>query len=325
MAKIVCKKIKIKMHSEETIKFKNFTWVNVVSPTEEMLGNMAKRYDFHHLVVEDIISENQRSKIDEYEKYLFIVLHFPIINKRKKQIDIAEVDFVVGKNFFITLHEGQIEAVDAFFEKCRDSLKSRRDYMSKGTGYVFYEILDQTFDSMFPVVDDLEKGIFRVEKELFIYDRSEDQRDKLRDILLIKKDILSLRRVVGPQRQVIPQIEHKYSRFLENNLDIYFDNVVDKVEKIWSNLEDLKELVGSVHEINESIISHNTSNIIRILTVFSVIMMPLTVITGLYGMNVNLPLAQQGGGNPFNFVLIILFMLTVAGGMLYFFHRKKWL
>lgn len=313
------------MHAEQTVKYKNFTWINVLSPTEEMLENIGARYGFHHLVVEDILSENQRSKIDEYDKYLFIVLHFPVYNKRRKHIEIAEIDVVIGRNFFITIHEGDIPVIDNFFQKCRDKLKYRREYMSKGAGYVFYEILDQAFDAMFPVVDNLEKGIFRVEKELFIYERSEDQRDKLRDILLIKKDILALRRVVGPQRQVIPQIEHKYSRFLNENLDIYFDNVVDKVEKIWSNLEDLKELVGSVHEINESIISHNTSNIIRVLTVFSVIMMPLTVITGLYGMNVNLPFGQQAGGHPYSFYIVLSLMVVVAGGMLYFFHKKKWL
>lgn len=309
------------MHSEETVKYKNLTWINVLNPTAEMVANMAKRFDFHHLVVEDILSVNTRAKIDEYSKYLFIVLHFPVFNKRRKQIEVAEVDVVVGKNFFITLHEGEVAAVDSVFAQCRDTLKIRRDFMGKSSGYVFYEILDQAFDAMFPVVENLEKDIFRVEKELFIYEKSEDQRDKLRDILVIKKDVLAMRRVVGSQRQVIPQIEHKRSRFLAQNLDVYFDNVVDKVEKTWSNLEGLKDLVASVHEINETIISHNTSNIIRVLTVFSVIMMPLTVITGLYGMNLDLPLLNT----EWNFWLVIMIMALVAGGMLFFFSRKKWL
>ncbi|MBU2524909.1 magnesium/cobalt transporter CorA [Patescibacteria group bacterium] len=312
------------MHSIETIKHKNVSWINLVNPTDEMLEDLARRYKFHHLDVEDIMSENQRSKIDEYPRYLFMVLHLPIIDKKYKHVDIEEVDIFISQNYVITIHEGKSEVFKEYFEKCKESLKVKKELMGKGTGYLLYEMLDRAFDNVFPMVDQLELGVQGIEKELFAL-KQENQRDKLKDVLLLKKDIITLRRAIAPQRQVIAQLEHKHTRFLPANLEIYFDNVVDKIEKIWANLENLKELVVSVQEINESIISHNTNNIIKILTMFSVIMMPMTVITGAYGMNLNLPFGQQAGGHQWTFLLILMFMMCIAGGMLLFFKKKNWL
>jgi magnesium transporter len=143
----------------------------------------------------------------------------------------------------------------------------------------------------------------------------------LKDILNIKKNIIVFRRVIAPQRSVIAQIEHKNKKFLPESLEIYFDDVVDKIEKIWNSLENLKELVASLQETNESIISHTTNNVIKILTIFSVVMLPLTFLTGLYGMNVALPMADRTE----TFFMLTALMVLVVATMLGFFKYKKWM
>ena len=125
-----------------------------------------------------------------------------------------------------------------------------------------------------------------------------------------------------PQRAIIAQLEHKNKKFLPDNLDIYFDDIVDKIEKLWNNLENLAELVVSLHETNESIISHNTNNVIKVLTLFSVVMLPLTFITGFYGMNIDaLPFAHGDS----SFTIITGIIVGIALLMIGFFRYKKWL
>ena len=191
--------------------------------------------------------------------------------------------------------------------------------MGSTSGYLLYQIIDEMFGACFPLldqlsieVDDLEKGVFELE----------NPKDMLKDILSLKKDIINYRRIIIPQRTLVAQLEHKNKKFLPEDLDVYFDDVVDKVEKLFNNLETLWDIVTSLHETNESILSHNTNNIIKILTIFSVIMLPLTFVTGLYGMNVvGLPLAD----NPLAFAGIAGILILIVFTMLIFFRFKRWM
>ena len=126
---------------------------------------------------------------------------------------------------------------------------------------------------------------------------------------------------MAPQRGVVAQIEHKNKKFLPHSLEVYFDDAVDKIEKIWSSLENMKELIESLQDTNESIISHTTNNVIKILTVFSVVMLPLTFLTGLYGMNVALPGAESGA----IFMVLTGVMIGIVLTMLGFFKYKRWI
>lgn len=303
----------------EKLKFlkNNFTWIAINHPEEKELDYLQRTYKFHHLDLEDILSENQRPKIDEYVDYLFIVLQLPIKTSRKKHIETDEIDIFIGQNFVVTIHYNN-PIIKKLFSECQKKPSIKEEFMSKGSGYFLYKIVDELFESNFPMIDDIGRQINEMEKEVF---DPEHSRDRLKDILILKKDIINFRRIIMPERGIIAQLEHKNKKFIPEDLDVYFDDIVDKIEKIWNNLENLQELVLSIQETNESIISHNTNNIIRILTVFSVIMLPMTVITGFYGMNVDLPLAEKN-----NTVLMILGLMTAIGtGMIAYFRYKRWL
>ncbi|PIR55266.1 magnesium and cobalt transport protein CorA [Candidatus Peregrinibacteria bacterium CG10_big_fil_rev_8_21_14_0_10_36_19] len=302
------------------IKFaeSDLTWISLNDPTEAELASLRKTYKFHHLDLEDCLSETQRPKIDDYDNYLFIVLQAPKRKGRKGQVVMDEIDIFIGQNFIVTVHDHNT-IINKVFENCRKSKKIRSDYMSKGSGYLLYMIVDDIFEAGFPLLDDLSKQVNELEVEVFHRDYS---KDRLKDILLLKKDIINFRRIIMPQRAIIAQLEHKNKKFLPENLDVYFDDIVDKIEKMWNSLENLQELTASLQETNESIISHNTNNVIKILTIFSVIMLPLTFITGFYGMNVNgLPFAQSGS----SVAIISSIFVTVAIVMVAYFRYKKWI
>lgn len=296
----------------------SFAWYTINNPDEKALAHLKRLHKFHPLDLDDCRSEIQRPKIDDYESYLFIVLHVPIKSPRKKRIETSEIKIFVSQNFVITLHNDN-PIITKLFESCKKKRKFKEEYMQKGTGYFLYKLIDDLFAAGLPLMDELSKMVNEMEGDVFDRDYSQDH---LRDILLLKKDIINFRRIIMPQRTIIAQLEHKNKKFLPENLDVYFDDVVDKIEKLWSSLENLQELTASLQETNESIISHNTNNIIKILTIFSVFMLPLTFLTGFYGMNVdNLPFAAT----QYPVQIVSGIMVLVAVSMLIFFRYKKWL
>ena len=296
------------------IKFENLTWICIENASFEDIQKIEKKFKFHHLDLEDCLEENQRSKIDKYPDYNFIILHLPRFKGRgKKYISSLELNIFVGEDYLITLHDGN-NRLNELFNLCKNNKEYRSEFMAEGSGYLLYNILNDLFEKSFILVDDLTRNLNNLEKEVFTVS---SDKDMLKDILRLKKDIINFRRIIFPQRSLLAQLEHIKFSNLDSDLEIYFDNIVDKIEKIYSTLESLKELVESVHQTNEAMMAQKTNNVIRVLTVFSVIMLPLTLISGIFGMNVNLPNQDFGS--------IIISMCFLLFLMLIFFKRKGWL
>ncbi len=306
--------MKTQMQTIDTGKLK---WINIPAPSQGDIDTLEKAYDFHHLDLEDCLTENQRAKIDRYDDYRFLILHLPTIQAKTKRIVYIELDIFISEDFLICLHNGH-GYLNELFEQAQNDEGVVKEYMSSGTGFLLYNILNDTFEALFKMVDDLTRETNKIEKEVF---QAENNRDMLKDILLLKKDIINFRRIILPQRTVIAQLEHMSFSQQDGDLEVYFDNVVDKIEKIYATLENLYELVESLHQTNESIIFHNTNNVIKVLTVFSVVMLPLTFVTGFYGMNVNLPMQHA----PNSVLFIAGLMLLILGSMLAYFKYKNWI
>jgi len=302
----------------QKIKLKNssFVWYDLNTLGEEEIAFLKKNFKFHHLDLEDLMGETQRPKIDEYNDYMFIIINVPI--KKNKIIKKSQIYFFISDKFIISIHEKN-NILDKIVKKVQKSEKSRKDYIENGVGYLFYMILDDLFESNFPLIDEMEKQITYLEEEVFTTSKGYD---RLKEILTLKKDIINFRRIIMPERSIVAVLNHKFEKFINKDLELYFDDVVDKVEKIWNHLENLYELVETVHETNDALISHDTNHIIKILTIVSVILMPLTFITGFYGMNVNgLPFSE----NVFATIIVSLILFLVATSMFIYFRYKKWI
>jgi magnesium transporter len=295
------------------------TWVNVVAPDLETAQALAERFGWHPLDVEDIVSKRQRPKVDDYEeeRYLFAVLHFPVFDKAVQRLNAAELDVFIGQDYLVTIPNRELLPVTRLFARCEGDEEFREQLFAKGSGRLLYEVLDDLFDYCFPILDKIGHKLDRVEDDMFELAAE----DVVRDISNVKQEIISYRKVIKPERSTLRVLERRVDRFLPEELELYFDDINDAVERIWDQLDNYKEVVEALESTNESVISHRQNDVLRLLTIISVTMLPLTVITGVFGMNVLFP--GEGTSTAFWAILGGLFATFLA--MLGFFRWKRWI
>jgi magnesium transporter len=304
----------------ETITAEGLRWVNIENPTPLDCAWLEEQFGFHALDLEDVLSRNQRPKIDEYPEYLFIVLHFPVFDRAVGRLNAGELDIFVGQNFLVTIPNQPLQPVQYLFERCRQKEELREQHFSNGSGYLLYRIVDDSFDYCFPMLRKIGNKLDAVEDQIFS-GRSEEV---VRDISNVKQEIINFRKVVRPQRTVLRDLENAKQPFLaptEGELEVYFDDIADAHERIWDMLENYKEVVEALEDTNESVISHRVNDILRFLTAISVIVLPLTLIASIWGMNVGVP----GEGDSEDFYVVVGAMLVLLVGMVAFFRRRGWL
>ena len=293
------------------------TWVHVAHPTAEEAAELATRFGFHELDVEDVLSKRQRPKIDEYPDYLFLVLHFPFYDKAIQRLNAAELDVFIGHDFLITIPNVELHPVTYLQRRCDEDPDLREELFAKGPGYLLYHILDDLFDYCFPILDKIGTKLDAIEGAIF-EERSEEV---VRDISNAKQEIIAYRKIIKPERATLRLLERSTLRFLPENLELYFDDIVDASERIWDLLDNYKEVIDGLESTNESFISHKQQYRLQLLTVVSVILLPLTLLASVFGMNVGVP--GEGSMGPF-WVLVGL-MVALGVGLLVLFRWRRWL
>jgi magnesium transporter len=301
----------------EIVEAPGLRWINIERPRPVDLAWLQERFDFHPLDYEDVLSRNQRPKVDEYDDYLFIVLHFPRYDKQVGRLNAAEVDIFVGPDYLITLPNEPLQPIEYLFERCRTSEELREQLFSKGAGYLLYKIVDDCVDSSFPMLRKIGNKLERIEEEIFEGNSAE----VVRDISNVKQEIINFRKIVRPQRSAFSDLERNKARYIADDLEIYFEDINDASERVWDMLENYKEVVEALESTNEAQIAHRTNETFRVLTAISVIVLPLTLVASIWGMNVRVPGEQSTTG----FWAIIVAMVALLGGLVYYFRRRGWL
>jgi magnesium transporter len=296
------------------------TWIHLEPPIDpETVNTLRERFGWHPLDVEDVLSKRQRPKVDDYadEGYLFGVLHFPAYDKAVQRLNAAELDFFLGPDYLVTIPNVELLPVTRLFSRVQEDPDFRQQLFDKGSGRLLYEVLDDLFDYCFPILDKIAYKLDSIEDDI------EERRSEeiVGDISKAKQEIISFRKIVKPQRPALRLLERRIERFLPEELELYFDDLVDASERIWDLLDNYKEIVEALEDTNESLISHRQNDVLRILTVFSVIILPLTLISGVFGMNVAFP----GVGTHTAFWIIVGLMVATIVGMVAFFRYKRWL
>ena len=208
--------------------------------------------------------------------------------------------------------------VSLLFRRAEESETVREHLLSRGSGRLFYEVLDDLYDYCFPILD---KIGFKLEQIDEAIGEDEGARELVTDIHKVKQEIISYRKIIKPQRPTLRQLEREIERLRPEELELYFDDLVDASERIWDLLDNYKEVVEALEDTNESLISHQQNDILYVLTIFSVVMLPLTFLTGFFGMNVHFP----GFNSPNAFWASLGLMAVTIVGMLAFFRWKRWL
>ena len=292
-------------------------WIHVQDPRLADREWLEQHYDFHPLDWEDVYSRNQRSKLDVYDDYLFIVLHFPVFEKASGRLLTAELDIFVGPDYLITFTEVALPPLHAMFERMGEREELRETTFSKGSGYLLYKIVDTNVDAAFPMLRKMGNKLDRLEDDI-LEGRSGEI---VRAISNAKQEIINFRRIVRPQRAVLRDLERTKQRYLNEEMEVYFDDISDAAERIWDTLENYKEVVEALESTNESVLSHQLNDSFRILTAASVILLPLTLIASVYGMNVPVP----GENEPFSFWVVVALMGFMLVVLTIIFRRRGWL
>jgi magnesium transporter len=293
------------------------TWVHFDSPDADTAHELAERFGWHALDVEDVLSRRQRPKIDEYPDYLFAVLHFPVYDKAIQRLNAAELDVFLAQDYLVTLPNVALLPVTRLFHRCEEDEHLREELFAKGSGRLLYEVLDDLFDYCFPILDKIGHKLDSVEDDMF----ERRAEDVVRDLSNVKQEIISYRKIIKPERTTLRLLERRVERFLPEELDLYFDDIVDGAERIWDLLDNYKEVVEGLESTNESVISHRQNDVLRVLTVFSAILLPLTLLASVFGMNVAFP----GNGTASAFWIVVAVMVAVGAALLGFFRWKRWI
>lgn len=291
-------------------------WIDLYDCSYNELNSIGEIFDFHPLALEDCLQLNPRAKIDRYDDYNFFVFHalrYFEDAEEEDEISSIELDVFMGQNYIVTIHPVALAAVGKVARVC---LKDT-DPMSRGPEYLLYRIVDNIVDDCFPIIHRLGERIDDLEDNIFL-NRGQTITE---EILALKRTVILLRKVLIPQRRIFGSINGHYSFLVnEDNVPYYLD-LVDHLDNILDNANTYRDLLNSSTETYYSIITGRTSEIITVLTIISIIMMPLTVITGFFGMNVTIP----GSGNPFYIWYIVAGMVALVASMLAFFRYRNWL
>ena len=302
----------------EQIAWGDLTWVNIESPTERETEYLAQHYPFHPLDLDDCLSRIQRPKIDEYKGYLFLVFHFPVFNKEARVTTPSQLSVFIGEKYLITLHKGELKPLVKLFKECQRDEESREEYLGEGSGFLLYRIIDRLVDSCLPILGKVLDNIEAVEDDIF----SDRKSGTVKEISILRRDVISFRRIIWPMRAVIGGLQSKMRRFVKQDMDAYFGDMTDHVDKIWDALDEYKEIIEGLDDTYNSLASNRTNEVMRMLTIIATILLPITVVASIFGMNIELGPFKD---SPYSALYVFLICLAIIGGMLYFFRRQRWI
>lgn len=311
------------MSQTQIVKSSKFSWLNIINASTKDIDYLKKKFKFHQLDLDDASAHKhaQRPKINFQSNYIFMVLLFPAYNRKTREIRPAEIDIFLTKDHLITIHYNQLAPLRDFFENCLKNKNERDLYVSGNPAMLLYEILERLYVSLFPMTDHLSEDINNIEKNIF----TGNEREMVREILVVKRNIVYFRKIMQFHRNILRnfiKVQLKMFGKNETKIDAYYNDLFDHVHSIWDILENYQQTIDALEDTNTTQVSFKLNDIMRTLTVFSVIVFPLTLLAAIFGMNVSgVPIL--GGENDFYKIIGIMFIASI--GMYSYFRYKKWI
>jgi magnesium transporter len=298
-------------------------WLDMVKPSDEELSLLDDVFGFHPLAIEDSIQYAQRPKIESYNHigdafrtgYFYMVFHGPDLKTFREKLRTKELDLFVSDRYLVTIHEEVMQSVEEMITRAEGD---PRRVLDRGTDVLLYNILDKMVDHYEPILDYLQDALDDLEERAL----NEPRPAVLTEIAAKKRELLNLRRIVAPQREVVAQLTRGDVPFIREGTRVYLRDVQDHLIRIVEIVELYRDLVLGSRDIYLSSISNNINQVMKTLAIISVIGLPLTIITGFFGMNFD---AIPGLHSPTGFWITVLIMAGMVAGLLYLFQRQGWL
>jgi magnesium transporter len=300
----------------QEIKTEKFSWIDFQEPNADDVLRIQKRFKLHPLVVEEFSTPTLRPKAAEYDNCVYLAIHIPLYDSENKTTYPGELDIVICENTLITSHDVEIYQLNDFFNELKKSKKKREVYMQQSPGALLRYLLEMLLESCFPRLDHISRKLDNIEREIF----AQHEKEMVFEISLVKRDILNFRRTMKPQRSVFESLtqEHKY---IEKELRPYFQDLIGTNIRIWNMLESAKETIESLESTNNSLLSNQLDMTMKVLTIFSAVMLPMTVYSNILAMSADIPF----GKDPNAFWIHLSIMLALSLITITFFKARKWL
>lgn len=289
-------------------------WIDMCKPTDEESFVLTNDFQFHPLAIEDVISEKPRTKIDDYDRYLFLVFQAVDYIGRDEGLKLSEIDLFLSRNSLVTVHYDEHRIFDYLYSR------TERDdrLMMRGIDFLFHAVIDTIVDNYNSTLDILEYEIDQVEEDVL----GEPDQDTVKSIFTLRRDILQLKRTVLPQKEVISQLSRKHYKLVSEKAALYFSDIHDHLVRISDVADSHRETLNSSLEVYYSSVSTKTNQIIKILTIFTVLFIPPTFLVGLWGMNFEFMPEHDW---KYGYLMSLVLMAVIVLGLVAFFRRKKWL
>ena len=289
-------------------------WVDLMAPGEAERRLLSDVFGFHPLSVEDAVSALQFPKIETYPGYLYVVLHGIDAKPQDTQFATGDVDFFLGRNYLVTVHDGDSRSINAIREMCNH----HEHILKEGPVALMHRIVDRMIDNYRPVFEEIEARIGRLEEQAFAGHERLSGR-----VMKLKRDVSAMRRVLVPQRDAIGRLARREFSVISDEMTYRFRDVYDHVVRLTEEAILFQDRVTGIFEVNLSTVSFRLNQVMKVLTVMSTIFLPLTVLTGMWGMNI--PLPHLPGGEGVQFWWVVGIMVALIAAMLVFFRRNKWI
>lgn len=294
-------------------------WIAVEKPSSDDLSFIAGLFDYHPFIMESIDAPTLHPLVESFSGHLFLILHFPLIERNKEPNHIVEVDCLITKNLLVTITYRPFDRLDAIFKTVQESPVIRRQLARKHTDFLIYHIIDRLFKKQFEDLDYFEKEVTEIENKIF----KENERLTVEDISHTRKDIIDFRRPLMPQSAVLHAfIEKATSLYGKKSMVPYWTDLLTSEDRIRNLIDNQKETMDVLYQTNESLLSSKLSRIIAVLTIFSAVILPLNLISSIWGMNQRILPLRDG---PDDFWILIGAMAAVAALLLLYFRKKRWL
>lgn len=292
-----------------------WVWVDLADPSADESRILLDLFHFHELSIEDALSEIHHPKVESYGDYLYVILHGIDFREAEHCFRTQDVDFFLGDQFLVTVHPGSSRTIDEMRLVCARNSRA----LGEGPAALLHRIVDAMVDHYRPEVDRLEERLDALETEIF----AQPNGRLAKEILKFKADVSSLRRVVLPQRDVVGRLARREFDIISESLAYRFRDVHDHLVRLVDEAMFFQDRVTSLLDAHLSQVSNQLNGVMKVLTIIATLFMPLTVLTGMYGMNV--PLPHLPGGEAAQFWWIVGIMLTLSIAMLTFFRSRRWI
>ncbi len=291
-----------------TISWGDLTWVDIVDPTEESQKYLAEHYSFHPLDLEDALSRRQLSKTEEYPTYLFVVLHLPVYDKATQVSTRKQWSAFVGDKYLVTLRPRELRSAEEVFRECETSDDTKQELMSRGSGYLLYSILDRAIDSYFPVLNKILSLMDDIEDSVF-----DEGVEVGKEVNILRRDIITQRRVMFPTRALFTELEPKLKRFTKTDMTLYFSDLMDHMNKVCDTLDEYEEVIEVYKDADSVLSDYRANNGIRVLALLFAIGLPFVIVAGV---RILLPGAIDWNTPAASFGTLAAVVVLIAGTLI---------